>query len=209
VPAGPHDFGKVDRVAVESPKMMIVRNHHITAVAQKINYPPIFGSGEMMGLEEHRGLMPPIITAEMNIRHQIEKQEVGQIFRVEIVNSARDQILHPGVPAFWVADDEDIGGIGPLNGSEPGLALNFSIETILQKPCRRSKDRLNDFRNRSFHGVRDERIVDLKREVVIFCQGKTVWKRRLLFRLAANLTKGFFQRANIVWFEESLPDIRT
>src|SRR2546423_3851274 len=153
--AGPHDLGKIDSVAVESTKMMVVRNHHIAAVAEKIDHASIFRSRKMMGLKIHGGLMTPIITAGMNVRHQIENLRIGERFRIETVNDAGDQILHPGVSAFWIAGDKNVRRISLLDGSESGRASDFFVESILKKSCRHSEDRLDDFRNRSFHGILD------------------------------------------------------
>src|ERR1700730_13191066 len=153
MPAGPHDFGKIDSVAVKSPKMMVIRNHDVAAIAEKINHALIFGSGQMMGLEIHRRLMTPIIRARMNVRHQIKNLGVGQVFLIELVNDTGNQILHPRVSAFRITGAKTVSRIDLFDRSETVPTRDFPAESILKKSSRGLEQRLDDFRNRSFHGI--------------------------------------------------------
>ena len=137
MPPGSHNLGKIDRVTAEGAKMMIIGDHHIASVAQKVNYAAIIGAGQMMCLKVHGGLVAPIITAEMDVRNQIQDQRIGQTLRIEAVNKTRDQILHPGVPTFWIAGNKNVCGIGSTYRPESSLALDSLVEPISQKPRRR------------------------------------------------------------------------
>ena len=148
-----HNLGKIDGVTVQGAKMMIIGDHHVASVAQKVNYASIIGAGQMMCLKEHGSLVASIIRAGMNVWNQIQDQRIGQVFRIEAINNTGHQILHPGVPTFWIPGNKNVCRIGSAYRTESGLAMDFFVEPILQKPRRRFQDRFDDFSDRSSHNI--------------------------------------------------------